>query len=100
MIVMPGVQGSVQGSGVKDHILFKLHTAGFLTLRRDLKNFVGASPIMVDCSLKAMQIVQSLGLEDPLEKEMATHSNILAWEIPWTEEPGQLQSMWLQKNWT
>ena len=35
--------------------------------------------------------VQSLGWEDPLEKEMATHSSILAWEIPWTEEPGGLQ---------
>ena len=37
--------------------------------------------------------VQSLGWEDPLEKEMATHSSILAWEIPWTEELGGLQSM-------
>ena len=37
--------------------------------------------------------VPSLGWEDPLEKEMATHSNILVWEIPWTEEPGGLQSM-------
>ena len=37
--------------------------------------------------------VQSLGWEDPLEKEMATHSSVLAWEIPWTEEPGRLQSM-------
>ena len=37
--------------------------------------------------------VQSLGQEDPLEEEMATHSIILAWEIPWTEEPGRLQSM-------
>ncbi len=36
---------------------------------------------------------QSLGQEDPLEKEMATHSSILAWKIPWTEEPGRLQSM-------
>ena len=35
--------------------------------------------------------VQSLGQEDPLEKAMATHSSILAWEIPWTEEPGGLQ---------
>ena len=35
----------------------------------------------------------SLGWEDPLEKEMATHSSLLAWEIPWTEEPGRLQSM-------
>ena len=36
--------------------------------------------------------VQSLGQEDPLEKEMATHSSILAWRIPWTEEPGRIQS--------
>jgi len=36
--------------------------------------------------------VQSLGLEDPLEKEMAINSSILAWEAPWTEEPGRLQS--------
>ena len=41
--------------------------------------------------------VQSLSREDPLEKEMATHSNILAWEIPWTEESGGLQSMGLQR---
>ena len=41
--------------------------------------------------------VQSLGREDPLEKEMATHSSILAWEIPWTEEPGGLQSMGSQR---
>ena len=39
--------------------------------------------------------VQSLGQEDPLEKEIATHSSILAWTIPWTEEPGGLQSMGL-----
>ena len=37
--------------------------------------------------------VQALGQEDPLEKELATHSSILAWEIPWTEEPGGLQPM-------
>ena len=42
--------------------------------------------------------VQSLGWEDPLEEEMATHSNILAWEIPWTEEPGRLQSMGSQSQ--
>ena len=40
--------------------------------------------------------VQSLGREDPLEKEMAIHSSILAWKIPWMEEPGGLQSMGLQ----
>ena len=46
-------------------------------------------------NLPAMQEnqVQSLGWEDPLEKGMATHFNILAWKIPWTEEPGGLQSM-------
>ena len=41
--------------------------------------------------------VQSLGQEDPLEKEMGTHSSILAWKIPWTEEPGRLQSMWSKR---
>ena len=41
--------------------------------------------------------MRSLGQEDPLEKEMAIHSSILAWEIPWTEEPGRLQSMGSQR---
>ena len=41
--------------------------------------------------------VRSLGHEDPLEEEMATRSSILAWEIPWTEEPGRLQSMGSQR---
>ena len=41
--------------------------------------------------------VQFLGPEDTLEKEMATHSSILAWKIPWTEEPGALQSMGLKE---
>ena len=47
--------------------------------------------------------VQSLGQEDPLEEEMATHSRVLAWRFPWTEEPGRLQSMGSQRigyNWT
>ena len=42
--------------------------------------------------------VQSLDGEDPLEKKMATHSNILVWEIPWTEEPGGLQAGGLQRS--
>ena len=41
--------------------------------------------------------VHTLGREDPLEKEMATHSSILAWRIPWTEEPGRLQSTGSQR---
>ena len=51
-------------------------------------------------NLPAMQETQFrfLGQEDPLEKEMATHSTILAWEIPWTEEPGGLQSMGSQES--
>ena len=44
--------------------------------------------------------IQSLGQEDPLEKEVVTHSNILAWEMPWTEEPGGLQAMGSQKSQT
>ena len=50
-------------------------------------------------NLPAMQEtqVQSLGQEDPLEKVMATHSSILAWKIPWAEEPGGLQSVGLQR---
>ena len=53
---------------------------------------------MVKC-LPAMREtrVQSLGWEYPLEKEMATHSSTLAWKIPWTEEPGRLQSMEFQR---
>ena len=59
--------------------------------------FLGGSVVE---NLPAMQEPQetpvpSLGLEDPLEKKMATHSSILAWRIPWTEEPGGLQSMGL-----
>ena len=52
-------------------------------------------------NLSAMQEtrVQSLGLEDPLEKGKATHSSVLAWRIPWTEEPGRLQFLGLQ-SWT
>ena len=50
-------------------------------------------------NLPAMQetLVQSLGWEDPLEQKMATHSSILAWEIPWTEQPGELQSKGSQR---
>ena len=50
-------------------------------------------------NLPAMQEtrVQSLGREDPLEKGIATHSSIIAWRIPWTEEPGRLQSMRSQR---
>ena len=63
---------------------------------------VGSSAGSVVKNPRAMQEmpVQSLGQKDPLEKEMATFSSILAWEIPWTEEPGELQSVGSQSDLT
>ena len=69
--------------------------------------FTGASPVarasLVAQRLKCLPAVRetrvlSLGWEDPLEKEVATHSSILAWRIPWREEPGRLQSTGLQSQ--
>ena len=64
----------------------------------DIRHRASLVAQMVKC-LPAMQEirVQSLGREDSLEKEMATHSSPLAWKIPWTEEPGRLQSMGSQR---
>ena len=60
----------------------------------------GASAKEPACQYKrCKRRVQSLGWEDPLEEEMVTYSSIVAWKIPWTEEPGGLQSMGLQ-SWT
>ena len=70
------------------------------TLNSDLIWTPGASLVAQSVkNLPAAQEtwVQSLGWEDPLEKEMATHSSILAWKISWTEEPGGLQSMGSQR---
>ena len=50
------------------------------------------------CRLCARLQVRSFGQEDPLEKEMAIHSSVLAWKIPWPEEPGRLQSIGLQRG--
>ena len=55
-------------------------------------------PVVKSLPTRQETRVQSLGQQDPLEKEMATHSNVLAWEIPGTEEPGQLQFTGLQKR--
>ena len=74
--------------------------------RRQYKNSIilylqgGASPVAQ--TVKGLPVmrknwVRSLGPGDPLEKEMATHSSILAWEIPWMEEPGGLQSLGSQR---
>ena len=81
------------------HVLIKLYRnpmkwASFSTCYRG--SAVKNPPVNAE-DLQEMR-VQSLGWKDPLEQEMATHSNILAWEIPRTEEPGRLQSMGLQKE--
>ena len=61
--------------------------------------FPGGSAVKSLPAMQEMQEIQvrSLGVEDCLEEEMATHSSILPWEIPWTEEPGSLQSMGSQR---
>ena len=64
--------------------------------------FPGGSAVKNLAAMKELQEmrVRSLGHEDPLEKDMATHSSSLAWRIPWKEEPGRLQSMASQRSWT
>ena len=59
-------------------------------------NFPGGSMVKNPPAIKET-LVRSLGWEVPLQKEMATHASILAWEIPWTEKPGGLQSVGLQR---
>ena len=64
---------------------------------------MGAAASLIDQLVKNLPTMQEtwvsfLGWEDPLEKEMATHYSILAWRIPWTKEPGRLQSMGLQES--
>ena len=66
---------------------------------------MGASRVLVSPEVKesacnAETLVQSLGQEDPLEREMATQSSILAWRIPWTEKPSGLESMGVTKGQT
>ena len=72
------------------------------------KTFFSSTPNCLECHHTIMSSkfyckemeVRTLGWEDPLEKKMATHSSILAWDIPWTKEPGGLQSMRVTKRWT
>ena len=68
-----------------------LESSLYLTLSSLVAQMVKNLPAMQEIQ------VQSLGQEDPLEKGVATHSNILAWEIPWIEKPGGLQAMELQR---
>ena len=64
-----------------------------------MSDFLSGSVVKNPPKMQEKQ-VQSLGQEDPRVQEMATHSSILAWEIPGTEEPGELQFIKLQKSWT
>ena len=63
----------------------------FLKFSKFAQGFPGGSVVKKPTACQSRR--QCLGLEDPLEKEMATHSSILTWKIPWTEETGRLQSM-------
>ena len=85
--VVHGVtQNGTQLSNLAQHTAQKLYCfSQWLGLRDSLvAQMVKSLPVMRETQL------QSLGQEDPLDKEMTTHSNILGWKIPWTEEPGQL----------
>ena len=74
-------EGQTQREGWRDYMTFNINGASLEA--QSVKNL----PVMQETW------VQFLGWEDPLEKEMATHCGIVAWRIPWTEEPGRLQSM-------
>ena len=65
------------------------------TLKSRLEDFPGGSVVKNPPTMQEIRVL-FLGWEDPLGKEMATHSNILAWRIPWTEKPGELQSSSVQ----
>ena len=85
-----------------DIAFYFLKTEGLTDLFNLNIGLAGAGASLVAQRLKRLPLiretwVRSLGREDPLEKEMATHSSILAWKIPWTEEPGGLQSMGSQR---
>ena len=66
------------------------------------RSISGGTVVRIHLPMKEMQQtkVRSLGWEDPLEEGTATHSSVLAWKIPWTEEPGRLQSMGSQRDTT
>ena len=71
-------------------------TTGLNSARNSVKTSLVAQTVK-RLSIMRETWVRSLGWEDPLEKEMASHSRTIAWKMPWTEEPGRLQSMGLQR---
>ena len=90
--------------GMTFHLFFPLLPSSFFSSFSSspsllaLLGFPGGSVVKNHLPMQEMW-VQSLVQEDPLEKDIATHSGILAWEIPWTEEPGRLHCMGSQKSW-
>ena len=76
------------------YILYLLHYLLFMVIKKFLSSLVAQMVKHLPAIWETQ--VWSLSWEDPLEKEMATHSSTLAWKIPWTEDPGRLQSMGLQ----
>ena len=94
----PGVLQSMGSQRVRHNWVTELNWTELSTLKWGFPGGSGSKePVCNDWDW-----VWSLGQEDPLEKEMATHSSVLAWRIPWTEEPGRLQSMGSQNvrhNW-
>ena len=82
--------------GPKSNMTDVLLKGKFGHRHRGTESFPGGSVVIIHLPTQESR-AQSLGWEDPLEKEMAIHSSIPAWEIPWTEEPGGLQSMGSQR---
>ena len=80
---------------IRDKCELSLHT--HLVLVHQLSHLSSGGSVVKNLPAMQETLVQSLGQEDPLEKGMATHSSILAWRIPWTEEHSGLQSMGLQR---
>ena len=76
--------------------MFPVLQGGFLTTGPPGMTSLVAQTVNCPSTMRETR-VRSLGWEDPLEKEMAIHSSTIAWKIPWTEEPGKLQSMGLQR---
>ena len=85
---------SMQSQRVRHYWETNFHT---FTFYKELPRLLSGKRICLPVQQMQETWVQSLGQEDPLEKEMATHSIILAWEVSWAEEPGVLQSMGLQR---
>ena len=82
--------------GGRSHVSCSFERHVFRFSQHSILGFPGGSAVKNMPAAQEMW-VESLGLEDPWENEMATHSSILAWEISWTEEPGGLQSVGLQR---